>query len=279
MLTSFKRIIKKRVCKWYWNFNECFQYFGEKVYFPKNSIIFKRAIEEGVYERVNLKIIKSIIMPNSTIFDVGANIGLMAIPLLNFDESVKVVSIEASPNTAPYLKKTQFYSSFQHRWTIVDKAVSDRAGSVQFHLTDLANGAYESMQDTKRVSFYKNIEIVCTTIDDIWESLQRPEVSFIKIDIEGADLLALRGGISCIKEFSPAILMEWNSVNIKPFGFRSSDLIDFAKEFEYEIFALPGFSKIDSITDLNLLSKVTENFLLFPKNQNECKREQGKRAF
>lgn len=267
MLNSFKKNIKRRLVKPFWNFRGSFQYFGEKVYFPKNSIIFNRAIEEGIYEQENLKIIKAFIKPNSTVFDVGANIGLMAIPLLAADKSIKVVSVEASPNTLPYLQKTFSKHSNKKNWTIIDKAVSDKSGTISFNLASKANGAYESILNTKRTDFTNSVQIDCTTIDLIWNDLKKPLISFIKIDIEGADLLALKGASYCIKECKPVILMEWNQVNIKPFNLNNTDLLFFAQESNYSIYALPTMNKIACFTDMKLFGLLTENFLLVPNEE------------
>jgi FkbM family methyltransferase len=44
--------------------------------------------------------------PDTTVFDVGANIGLMAIPLLTHVPECRVISFEPSENSVPYLRKT-----------------------------------------------------------------------------------------------------------------------------------------------------------------------------
>ena len=183
MISYFKKKIKKATNSSISNNNEAFNYFNQQVYFPRGSILYKRTIDEGIYEKENVNLITSLLKPGTTIFDIGANIGLMAIPVLSFDDSVQVISVEASPNTLPYLMKTQKSSQFSTRWKIIDKAVSDRVGLVNFHLADASNGAFESLQDTERVNFTHVKEIESTTIDLIWEENEKPEVSFIKIDI------------------------------------------------------------------------------------------------
>jgi len=264
MLSFIKGEIKSIVAQPYWNFKGSFNYYNQTIYFPKNSVIFKRVIKEGIYEHAVLSIITPLIKPDTEVFDIGANIGIMAIPLLSFDKSITVVSVEASPNSLPFLKKTNLASSYKDRWVIIDKAVSETEGKINFHIADAGNGAYDSINDTKRISFTNTVEIDCTTIDTIWQSRNEPRVSFIKSDIEGADLLALKGGIKCIRKCRPSILIEWNPINIKPFGLQNKDFFDFVQSINYVLYSLRGLNKITTLNDLELQSNYTENFLLIP---------------
>lgn len=266
MLNSIKRAIKLNIARHYWNSKGSFKYYDQTIYFPKNSIIFQRAVLEGIYEHEILGFITPLIKPGTEVFDIGANIGIMAVPLLKSDKSIQLVSVEASPNSLPYLKKTNSESPDKERWSIIDKAVSRTPGKVSFHIGSNDNGAYDSMSDTQRTSHINKIEVDCTTIDLIWQNRDKPNVSLIKSDIEGADLLALQGGIECIKACRPSIVIEWNFVNIKPFGLKNKDLFDFVKSINYTLYALPRLNKVDTLNDLELQSNYTENFLLTPGN-------------
>lgn len=264
MIQSIKRYIKKNILVPIWNNRENFNYFNQKIFFPKNSIIFKRTIEEGIYEKENLMLIKKFVKQNSTMFDIGANIGLMAIPILSMNKEITVISIEPSPNTFPFLKKTHDSNQYKNNWILVNEAISNQVGKVDFQLSTPANGAYESMLDTKRSEFINTVKVNCNTIDHIWDASGRPKVSFIKIDIEGADLLALMGSYNCINNCKPVILMEWNQTNIKPFNLANKDLLDFTDRINYQIYSLPYLNKVNTILDFSVYGALGENYLLFP---------------
>ena len=272
MKTYFKTLFKRHIRDPQRNKKGEFNYYGEQVYFPTDSLIFRIAMEEGgVYERDNLKLIQLFLKPGTTLFDVGANIGMMAVPILYSQPSLKVLSVEASPNSLNYLKKTRDAASFKNRWQIIDKAVADKPGVVDFHISKSANGALDGLRNTERAEIVDTIKVECTTLDTIWNEQQQPEVSFIKIDIEGADLLALQGAKDCIGQCRPVILMEWNQTNIIPFGFTNADLLTFVKSINYEIFYLPEIRKISSLPELNLLCKLhyIENYLLIPAEKQD----------
>ena len=96
-----KRIIKLYPYKWFLNLRGYFIYFGQKVYFPKNSTTFLSTLHAGVYESNVLALINAYCKPDSYFFDIGTNIGTISIPVLSNNSNIKVVSFEASPNTLP----------------------------------------------------------------------------------------------------------------------------------------------------------------------------------
>ena len=61
-------------------------------------------------------------------------------------------------------------------------------------------------------------------------------IDFVKCDIEGAELLALRGMAKTLKEYQPAILMEVMPEWMKSFGHTTDDLIVFLKGCGYNSF-------------------------------------------
>lgn len=249
-----------------------FIYYGHHLYFPKDSLIFKRAMDEGgIYEKDNLTVIQSYLNSGSVMFDIGANIGIMAVPLLWNMPELKVISVEASPNSLPYLNRTHAESPSKHRWVIVGKAVADKIGTLDFYLSEHANAALDGLKNTQRAKVVDTIKVECTTIDTIWIEQQRPKIDLIKIDIEGADLLALNGGIDCINTCRPVILTEWNQTNIKPYGFTNYDLMKFVGDLNYEIYYLPEARRITSLVEFNILCKqrFIENFLLIPAEKRD----------
>jgi FkbM family methyltransferase len=266
MLDTIKKAIKINIAQRYWNLKGSFKYYNQTIFFPKNSVIFKKTILEGIYEHELLSFILPLIKPGTEVFDIGANIGIIAVPLLASEKSITLVSVEASPNSLPYLKKTHSISPDKDRWMIIDQAVSEKPGKVDFYLGSNDNGAYDSINNTQRTQYVNKIEIDSTTIDIIWQTRKKPNVSLIKSDVEGADLLALQGGIECIEACRPSIVIEWNLINIKPFNLTNQDLFDFVKSINYTLYALPRLNKVGTLNDLEIQSKFTENFLLVPGN-------------
>jgi FkbM family methyltransferase len=266
-MNNLRRIIKK------WLYGKCpgfagsFPYFDTKVYFPKDSLIFRVACEQGFYEKDNLHILSSLVKPNSTYFDIGANIGLMSIPILHTNDSCTVVSFEPSPNTLHFLNHTADNSRFTDRWKVVGKAVSSQVGTLDFFIASPDMGAFDGFKDTQRANTNNRIEVPVTTIDVEWESLGKPAVSVIKIDVEGSELEALQGGANCIEAEKPTILIEWNATNLKAYDCSPESLLIFAEKHDYLICSLPNLVPILDPNFLRIHMIKTESFLLLAKGE------------
>jgi FkbM family methyltransferase len=257
----------------YWLYSSCpgfagsFPYFGIRVYFPQGSMLFRLTCLQGTSELGNLRVLQGLVFPGSYFFDVGTNIGLMSVPLLSTVPDVRIVSFEPSPNTLPCLQRTiKQYSqdSRSDRWNLIPKAVGREIGQVTFSLSKPENGPFDGIKSTQRVEEAGQVKVEITTLDHEWEQLGSPNVSVIKVDVEGAELAVLQGARSLIESNRPFVLLEWNKVNLKPYGVAPGALYDFALAQRYTVFALPLCIPVASAEELELYASRTESFLLSP---------------
>lgn len=265
--------MKKKIRKWLYGkcpgLKGAFPYYGTKVYFPKNSHIFNMACDQGTYEHEIVKLLLTLVKPNSHFFDVGANIGLLSIPILYHIGSSHVVSFEPSPNALPYLMRTAEESAFRDRWKVIGKAASDHAGEITFSISSSALGAFDGILDTKRAGYTEEVVLSATTLDLEWENMNRPDVSTIKIDVEGAELSVLKGAGKCIGKCQPYILLEWNALNFLSYHCQTKDLLSFAASINYSLFSTPHLIPVNDETTLSVQMLRTENFLLAPHNSHD----------
>jgi FkbM family methyltransferase len=260
--------MKKTLKKWFYShcpgFSGRFPYFGTNVYFPKNSGIFNLACRQGIYEKDNVFLMRYLLKPDSFFFDVGANIGLTSIPMLEWNETSQVVSFEPSPNVLPFLQRTAENSVYRDRWIIIGKATSNAIGTSDFFTSNSGNEALGGFRDTKRADTQIKTQVPVTTLDEVWNNLQNPKISVIKIDVEGAEILTLQGGINLVRQENPAILLEWYTVNLKAYDCPPESLLFFCKDMNYKIYALPDLISVQNRNELLLHMRKTENFLLLP---------------
>jgi FkbM family methyltransferase len=264
-----RTLVKKR---WFkkWLFGRCpglagsFRYLGVKVFFPPGSRSFAAACDQGIFEVENVRVLQSMTKPDTTVFDVGANIGLMAIPLLAQVPGCRVISFEPSENTVPYLRKTIEGSPYKQRWSLVAKAVGRDSGRVSFSLSSKKNSLFDGLKSTGRVPEASAIEVEMTTLDEIWRNAGRPKISVIKVDVEGAELQVLEGAAECLRQEKPSLLLEWNGKNLKAYDCPPNSLCDFAVRNGYGLYSIPNGTKVDGPQELALQMVFTESFLLMP---------------
>jgi FkbM family methyltransferase len=114
----------------------------------------------------------------------------------------------------------------------VNKGVSDRRQTV--YVKDLGGGS--------RIDTAGDIEVELISIDEFVKEHNISKVDFIKMDIEGAELDALKGTINTIKTFKPKLAI---SIYHKPEDFY--EIPTFIKSIvpEYKIWLLNNESPID----------------------------------
>jgi FkbM family methyltransferase len=121
-----------------------------------------------------------------TIVDVGAGTGWET---LFFSRSVgisgRVISIEAHPRVFRCLSKMRAENRLDNV-TLIQAAVADREGEVQ--LSDSQEHEANSI-----IGEVSGIRVPCTTLDSVFQSLKLKQVDFVKMNIEGAERLALPG--------------------------------------------------------------------------------------
>jgi FkbM family methyltransferase len=262
--TASRQFLKRFIFGSCPGFRGRFSYFGQKVYFPKESIIFKLACQQGVYEHDNVKLLAGLANRKGMMFDVGANIGLMAIPVLYSCPLTRVISFEPSPRTLVFLKRTLRECTYSDRWQAVGKALSDRVGTLTFFSGDACLGAFDGLADTGRGGAKQKIEVPSSTLDAEWDTLGQPVISVIKIDVEGAEMQVLKGADRCINVHKPAIVLEWNATNLAAYGCEPGDLLHYASANKYRVLAVPGLVQIHELSLLETHMIYTETFLLLP---------------
>jgi FkbM family methyltransferase len=247
-------------------FRGSFRYYGQVVYFPLGSSTFERACQEGIYERDVTNLILALAKPATTYFDVGANIGLLSVPVLSVCPTVKVVSIEASPDTVPFLRKTQLRAQRSGKWVVIDAAVAAKAGEAEFWSGGGAVDAFGGLRDTGRGGRKRVARVAVRTLDDIWREQGCPPVSIVKLDIEGGEYQALRGAKEVISQALPTFIIEWNEKNLTAYGVKSEELLSLCEEMSYTIYACPSLFQVRSQTLLSMAMTQTETFILVPPN-------------
>jgi FkbM family methyltransferase len=128
----------------------------------------------------------------------------MSVPVLQACASCRVVSFEPSPSSLPYLERTAAGSAYRDRWTVVGKAVGDRAGELDFVVGSQRDALYEGFRSGDRIAGGRVIKVPVTTLDEEWRTWGEPDVSLIKIDVEGGEAAVMNGATALLERRHPA---------------------------------------------------------------------------
>lgn len=189
------------------------------------------------YEAEALSTWLSLLSPGDTVWDVGGNIGLYALLSARaVSARGRVVSWEPSPDTFAVLADHVAANGLADRITMRNAAVADRPGSLSFAVA----AAGECDPTNRLTADGAGIRVPVETLDDRLASGERPAA--VKIDIEGAELLALRGATAMFAPEGPrpVILLAVHPMFVGEFGYAVADIAEFFRGVRYTGYSLGG---------------------------------------
>lgn len=144
--------------------------------------------------------LQRLLAPASSVVDVGCHVGSFLAKVVRISPLGSHVAVEPSPFKSQLLKN-KFVSSAVHAC-----AVSDRPGRAVFEENLQRPGCSKFASSGQADSTKKYYEVDVSTIDGLLDRSQK--IALIKLDIEGAELKALRGSTATILEHRPVIIFE-----------------------------------------------------------------------
>ena len=127
------------------------------------------------------------IQPGDVFYDIGSCLGLYALHAALL--GAYVIAFEPDPAYRKRLKRNTQINKLRKSVCIINWAVSDQAGTVTLFTDGLAGNS----PSLRRIGTRKSVMVRTDTIDNGISRLEIPPASIIKMDIEGAEILALRG--------------------------------------------------------------------------------------
>jgi FkbM family methyltransferase len=168
-----------------------------------SSLFFLREFEQA---EIHFLIQKMSDKHQTTILDIGANIGWHSVLWAKALPNSKIFAFEPAPDTYALLRRNIDRNSLNQQIYPISKAVSNEPGILPFFRSK--DNAYSSLKDTKRREILDQISVPVTTIDEFVETHQLTEISLIKIDVEGLETQVVQGGLTTLDKFAPDLFVE-----------------------------------------------------------------------
>jgi FkbM family methyltransferase len=132
--------------------------------------------------------------------------------------------------------------------------LSDERGETTFNYVK-SNPLYSGIKK-RNYPGKESIEELIIKVDTLDHQLfQSPRVDLIKIDVEGAELNVLKGGINTITKFNPVIVFEYEQGASDVYGVTPAEIWSFFDKVKYSVYTLKNF--IDNPLPLSF-SRFTE---------------------
>ena len=158
------------------------------------------------YDKLTLLVIARVLQSTSVCIDIGAHTGSILRLMIKYAPNGQFYVFEP----IPYLYKALVQAFKEDNIHVYNLALSDSAGNSSFNYV-ISNPAYSGLIK-RRYDFPHEVDtqIIVKTelLDTILASEKADKVSFIKIDVEGAEYLVIKGAQERIKKDKPIIVFE-----------------------------------------------------------------------
>ena len=199
-------------------------------------------ILEGKYELEETNFIKSHVKAGDHVLDIGANIGYFSLVMADLvGEKGRVDAFEPLPFLYSLFEDSIRKNDLANRVVLNKKVLSSKDGLVSlcaanFGETPNNGGAHLSSEAESLPMGHAVYECDAVRLDSL--HFDSP-VSFIKLDVEGAEPLVMKGAEICLQNHKPTILSEIHKEQLhRVSGTSSRDFMRMMKDYGYSAYKL-----------------------------------------
>jgi FkbM family methyltransferase len=152
----------------------------------------------GTYEYDKQKLIAKELSPSSIFYDLGANVGFYTLLAAKRASTGRVYAFEPLPRNIEFLRRHLELNQVRNA-EVLELAVSDVAGTASFQ--EAGNSFMGRLEGGGR------LKVLTATLDGLLQQGRILPPGVIKIDVEGSELLALRGSREVFQQFRPVLFL------------------------------------------------------------------------
>jgi FkbM family methyltransferase len=211
-----------------------------------NSHIDRQVICNGLFTSSVLKTMIAHSRPETTIIDIGANVGTISVALSLLFPSSEIHAFEPNPYAQRRLKQNVLLNNISNL-SIHQQAIGSSHEYLDFHHYDDISGdiGLSSFIQSKKLTskaHIKSTEVM--TLDSFDKEFNKP-VAIIKIDVQGFETEVIKGSKNLIQRHRPVIILEHEDNNLasEADAQRSKqDLQSLFSEHQYDVFYITRYN-------------------------------------
>jgi FkbM family methyltransferase len=206
---------------------------------------------QGYWSRSELCLLDRILHPSMVFVDVGANQGEFSVYVAKRVPYGRVLAFEPKESSyrllAENIRLNRFSNVSTYNFGLHQQSgmfamyePDEKELERQTHIPGLSNEGVATIyksQDRSLLSGTMRVE----AFDEVFAETGLDRLDIIKIDAEGAELPVLRGAYKSLKQYRPAILLEFNKETFDAAGYTSTDIVDFLADLNYEFYTVDNY--------------------------------------
>lgn len=226
--------------------------FGDRMYLDKLNTL---RLRDGItYEPFEIELVNSLVKKGNTAVDIGAMIGCYTLVFAKLvGEKGKVFAFEPAPDNYKTLQKNIWINEYKNT-RILQKAVSDTNGEISIYLNN-GNLGMHTLGKRKDLAKWEEIKIEAIRLDSYFEKYNR-KIDFLKMDIQGAEGLALKGMEKTLKKNEQIkMIVEFSQPELKGLG-DPKECLRLLRKYGFDIYEIDRWQRDLSIRKLRKISDI-----------------------
>tara|TARA_B100001559_G_C16489946_1_gene617986 strand:+ start:609 stop:1553 length:945 start_codon:yes stop_codon:yes gene_type:complete len=205
---------------------------------PNDEILSRSIVYDKIWEPETTKLIKNIIHEGDVAVDLGANIGYFTMLMANLvGTSGKIFSFEPEPQNFEILQKN---IKQNHLKNVVanQSAIGDMNGKIKLYLSN-TNAGWHKVFPKQFVDYEvsdKNIDVKICSLDK--EFIDK-KIDFIKMDVEGYEWNAIKGGKKILEEnHDVKLIFEFFPMALRANNVKPDTVLTYLLDIGFHIYAI-----------------------------------------
>lgn len=156
-------------------------------------------------QRIEFRLIRQHVRSSDTVCDIGANKGSFVFWLSRWCRLGRVVAFEPQPAFAQMLTRLTRDLGLDNV-TVEQKAVFSKSGQADLFVPRGHSPGASLVDTAKGTGDFETISVPMVRLDDYFDRGER--ITFLKVDVEGAELGVFKGAERILREQSPLLIFE-----------------------------------------------------------------------
>jgi FkbM family methyltransferase len=186
--------------------------------------IYKQYFEAGPIYRL-----REFVPSGSLVIDVGANVGFFSLRFAKWvGDGGKVISIEPEDRNYDSLVSALKREDLLNRVHALKAVAAAMPGMMFLEINPLHPADHKLSRDGT------GLPATAVTLDDLVKDKSDLRPALVKIDVQGAEMLVLKGAANILKIAGPALFIELHEEGLSKFGTSVSAILNHLSEYDYE---------------------------------------------
>ncbi len=189
----------------------------------------------GLYEPNETEMVLRLMPTGGCFLDIGANVGWYSILVAKAAPEASVYAFEPVPSTYQLLMENILLNNIgnihPHNFAL---GAEEQQLEFFFHPENSDSASLVNILERPDA---QKLVVSVRKLDDVAASKDL-KVDFLKCDVEGAELMVLRGALQTIERDRPIIFLEMLRKWSSKFGYHPNDIIDLLSAYGYHCFRL-----------------------------------------